>query len=109
MPAAQPSKELHALCHEHHVEMRLNQSFVNSDGDVTRALAYACTKPDCLVHYNIFRGYFILTQNGNTNEMDRFPESDVSTMALINRVRTKLPTFTQTPFHFLATTERGAV
>jgi len=30
-------------------------------------------------------------------------------MALINRVRTKLPTFTQTPFHFLATTERGAV
>ena len=27
-------------------------------------------KPDCLVHYNIFRGYFILTQNGNTNEMD---------------------------------------
>ncbi len=73
MPAAQPSKELRAFCHEHHVEMRLNQSFVNSDGDATQMLAYACTKPDCLVHYNIFRGYFILTQNGNTNEMDMLP------------------------------------
>jgi hypothetical protein len=73
MPAAQPSKELRAFCHEHHVEMRLNQSFVNNDGDATQMLAYACTKPDCLVHYNIFRGYFILTQNGNTNEMDMVP------------------------------------
>jgi hypothetical protein len=36
-------------------------------------LAYACTKPDCLVHYNILRGYFILTQNGNTNETDMVP------------------------------------
>jgi hypothetical protein len=26
MPATQPSKELRALCYEHHAEMRLNQS-----------------------------------------------------------------------------------
>jgi len=43
MPAAQPGKELRALCHEHHVEMRLNQSLVNSHGDATQMLAYACT------------------------------------------------------------------
>jgi len=73
MPAPQPSKELRALCHEHHVEMRLNQSFLNSPGDAAQMFAYACTKPACLVHYNMFRGYFLLAQNGNTNEMDMVP------------------------------------
>jgi len=80
MPATQPGKELRALCHEHHVEMRLNQSLVNSTGKLQQTLAYACTEPDCLVHYNIFRGYFMLAQNENMNQMDRFPESDVRTM-----------------------------
>ena len=74
MPGTQPSKELRALCHEHHVEMRLNQSHMNSEGsDLTQTLAYACTEPDCLVHYNIYRGYFILSQSGNTNELDMVP------------------------------------
>lgn len=73
MPATQPSKELRALCYEHHVKMRLNRSLVNSDGDATQTLAYACTEPDCLVHYNIYRGYFILSQDGNTNELDMVP------------------------------------
>jgi hypothetical protein len=73
MPGTQPSKELRALCHEHHVEMRLNQSFLNSEGDLKQALAYACTEHDCLVHYNIYRGYFILSQSGNTNELDMVP------------------------------------
>ena len=73
MPATQPSKELRAFCHEHHVEMRLNQSPLNSEGDPTQKLAYACTEPDCLVHYNIYRGYFILSQNGITNEPDMVP------------------------------------
>jgi len=68
MLAAQPSKELRALCHEHHGEMRLNQSFLNSEDDAKHPLAYACTEPDCLVHYNIYRGYFLLNQDGNTNE-----------------------------------------
>jgi len=35
--------------------------------------AYARKKPDCLVPYNFFPGYFSLTQNGNTNEMDMVP------------------------------------
>jgi len=73
MPATQPSKELRALCHEHHVEMRLNQRILNSKGDAKHALEYACTEPDCLVHYNIYRGYFILSQSGNTNELDMVP------------------------------------
>ncbi len=73
MPATQPSKELRALCHEHHAEMRLNQSLLNSEGDPIQKLAYACTQPDCLVHYNIYRGYFVLSQNGNRNELDMVP------------------------------------
>jgi hypothetical protein len=73
MAASQPSKELRALCHEHHLEMRLNQSLLNSEDDAKQTLSYACTEPDCLVHYNIFRGYFILSQNGNTNEPDMVP------------------------------------
>jgi len=73
MPATQPSKELRALCHEHHAEMKLNQSLLNSEDDAKHTLAYACTQPDCLVHYNIYRGYFILSQNGNTNELDMVP------------------------------------
>jgi hypothetical protein len=53
--------------------MRLNQRLLNSEGDGTQTLAYACTKPDCLVHYNIYRGYFIVSQDGNTNELDMVP------------------------------------
>jgi hypothetical protein len=73
MPATQPSKELRALCHEHHVEMRLNPSLLNSKDGTPQTLAYACTEPDCLVHYNISRGYFTLSQNENTNEPDMVP------------------------------------
>ena len=73
MPATQPSKELRAFCHEHHVKMRLNQSLLHSEGDATQTRAYACTEPDCLVHYNSYRGYFILSQNGITNEPDMVP------------------------------------
>jgi len=73
MSATQPSKELRVFCHEHHVKMRLDESLLNSEGDPTKTLAYACTEPDCLVHYNIYRGYFILNQNGNTNELDMVP------------------------------------
>ena len=73
MPATQSSKELRAFCHEHHVKMRLNQSLLNSEGDPTQTLVYACTEPDCLVHYNIYRGYFMLSRGGNANEVDMVP------------------------------------
>ena len=73
MPATQPSTEFHALCHEHHIEMRLNQSLLKSKGEDTQTLSYACTEPDCLVHYNSSRGYFMLSQDGSTSELDMLP------------------------------------
>lgn len=75
MPATQPSKELRAFCHEHHVEMRHRQSPLNG-GTAEQAAAYACTVPDCFVHYSTSRGYFISSQNGNgnENELDMVPE-----------------------------------
>src|SRR6266436_7951132 len=53
---------------EHHGEMRLNQSLLNCEDEARHPLAYACTEPDCLVHYSVYRGYFLLSQDGNTNE-----------------------------------------
>jgi hypothetical protein len=73
MPATQPSEELRVFCHEHHIKMGFNQSLLNSEVGPTQTLAYACTEPDCLVHYNIYRGYFILGHDGSTNELDMVP------------------------------------
>ena len=73
MSATQPSKELRALCHEHHVEMRPNRGVSQGESEIAQTLTYACTAPDCLVHYNISRGYF-LSQNGNGNEWDQMPK-----------------------------------
>lgn len=73
MSATQPNKELRALCHEHHVEMRPNQGLSQGESELTQTLTHACTAPDCLVHYNISRGYF-LSQNGNGNEWDQMPK-----------------------------------
>jgi hypothetical protein len=74
MSATQLGKELRALCHEHHLEMKRNKSFSNGDGGATQVIVYACTAPDCHVHYNVSRGYFILNQNGNGNEWDQTPK-----------------------------------
>jgi hypothetical protein len=71
--SVQPSKEFRALCHEHHVEMTLNQVVSHGESDVVQTLTYACTVPDCLVHYNVSRGYFP-RQNGSGNEWDQMPK-----------------------------------
>jgi hypothetical protein len=73
MPAAKPTRELRPLCYEHHREMKLNRSFLNTDGDETQTIVYGCTEPDCLVHYNASRGYFMLNQNGNRDETEIVP------------------------------------
>ncbi|PYU67464.1 MAG: hypothetical protein DMG49_18635 [Acidobacteria bacterium] len=73
MPATESSKEFRALCHEHHVEMRLSQRLLNGAGNPKETLAYACTEPDCLVNYNIVRGYFLLNEKGSTNELNMVP------------------------------------
>src|SRR5437667_10619783 len=73
MPATQPSKDLRPLCHEHLLEMRLNRSFLNNGDDATQATTYGCTEPDCLLRYNPYRGYFMLSQNGNRRETHMLP------------------------------------
>jgi hypothetical protein len=74
MPGTQQSNDFRPLCHEHLLEMRPNSTFLNSEGDGTQAIAYACTERDCLVRYNTSRGYFIPSQNGNRDEMDMLPK-----------------------------------
>ena len=74
MPASHPGKDLRPFCHEHLLEMRLNRSFSNNGGDATQATTYGCTEPDCLVCYNTYRGYFMLSQNENRDEMDLLPK-----------------------------------
>jgi len=70
MPATQPSLDLRPLCHEHHVEMRLNQSLLNGENGATQTIAYRCTEPDCAVHYDTSRGYFLLSQNEDSEDKD---------------------------------------
>jgi hypothetical protein len=67
MPAAQPSKDLRVLCHEHLLEM-------NRESDGTQAITHGCMEADCLVHYNTSRGYFMLNQSGNQDETDMVPK-----------------------------------
>ena len=74
MPATQLSKELHPLCYEHHVKMRLNQSLLNNEPDLTQPPLYACAEPNCLVHYNIYRGYFLPSQSEDTGEPEMVPD-----------------------------------
>jgi len=72
MPASQPSQALRALCYEHHVEMRLQQSFSNGQ-NTGQTATYACPQPDCVVHYSISRGYFLPRQAGNANDLEVIP------------------------------------
>jgi hypothetical protein len=73
MLVGRPSKELHPLCHEHHVEMTLNQILVTTGRERTQVLAFACPEPDCGVHYSNSQGYFISTQNGTGTDTDSLP------------------------------------
>jgi hypothetical protein len=73
MPAAKSVNEVRPLCYEHHREMRPHPGFSNSGGDATETIVYGCTQPDCLVRYDISRGYFRLSQNGNRDEIEIVP------------------------------------
>ena len=59
MPIAQPGKEPHALCHEHHVDMGPSQIALMIEGELSVTPAYACPRPDCFVHYATSHGYFL--------------------------------------------------
>lgn len=73
MPAAQPNKEVRVLCFEHHAEMGLNTSVLNSQQEPQQTLTYTCPEPECQVHYSLLRGYFFPNQNGN-KRVDMLPD-----------------------------------
>jgi hypothetical protein len=54
-------KDLHALCHQHHVELELVT--VGLGKHSASAVVYACPKPACQVHYSSLEGYFIHSEN----------------------------------------------
>jgi hypothetical protein len=64
MPVAQPSREVHPLCHEHHVEMRHTQIVQRIEGEPIPAPAYACSASDCLVRYASSHGYYLAAEYG---------------------------------------------
>lgn len=74
MPASQGNTELQPLCHEHHLEMRLTQVPPQTGSEPAQTLVYACPEPDCLVHYNSSRGYFVIKHNGNGIDGDMMPK-----------------------------------
>ena len=76
MPATRPSKQFHPLCYEHHLPMEASEDSVEGSGEDTESRSYACTKPECLVHYDTSRGYFILAhvllgKEGNSDIVPR--------------------------------------
>lgn len=72
LPTTHLGKELHALCHEHHVEMRLIEMVIQTQGRLTQAFVYACPQPNCGVHYSPANGYFIASRGGEV-ELDMTP------------------------------------
>lgn len=50
------SKQLHALCYEHHVKMGMT--------GLVKQTAYACPEPDCSVRYSPSNGYFLAPEHG---------------------------------------------
>ena len=73
MPASQPGQALRTLCYEHHVEMRLQQSFSNGGENTRKTATFACPEADCRVHYSIDGGYFLTGQNGHRNDLEVIP------------------------------------
>lgn len=72
LPTTHLGRELHALCHEHHVEMRLIELVIQTQGRSTQAFVYACPQPNCAVHYSPANGYFIASRGGEV-ELDMTP------------------------------------
>ena len=72
MATPQPRKQFHALCHEHHIEMRLTEVLITAKSPPTQTPAYACPGPDCAVRYTRSKGYFIAAKHGQV-ETDMTP------------------------------------
>jgi hypothetical protein len=95
--ALQRNKALQPLCHEHHLEMRLIQVPLQTGSEPAQSLVYACPEPDCLVHYNSSRGYFVVVHNGNVIDRDLMPEVVCSRDGLPMYLAEVLPTTLEMP------------
>ena len=51
----QASKHLHALCYQHHIQMRMTGVLTQTE--------YACPEPACGVRYSPSNGYFIALEH----------------------------------------------
>ena len=70
MIGTQQKREVQAFCHEHHVKMKLAEVRLREGGETPHIVAYSCTEPDCRVHYNISRGYFVPNYSGTAKDLD---------------------------------------
>jgi len=90
--AQQRNRAFQPLCHEHHLEMRLTQVPLQTESAPAQTLVYVCPEPDCLVHYNSSRGYFVVVHNGNGIDRDMMPELVCSQDGLPMYLAEVLPT-----------------
>lgn len=72
MPTPQLAKQLHPLCHEHHIVMRMTKIFMKMEGRGAQTSAYRCSEADCPVRYSVSHGYF-LCATGEQVEMGITP------------------------------------
>ena len=72
MPTPRSTKQLHALCHEHHIEMRMTEVDLQTEGPPTRISASACPEPDCAIHYTPSKEYLVASKHGQV-ELDMTP------------------------------------
>ena len=74
MPPVQKNRVLQPLCYEHHLEMRLTQVPLQTGSAPAQTPVYACPEPDCFVHYNSSRGYFMAADRRNGIGQGMMPE-----------------------------------
>lgn len=65
--------QLHVLCYEHHVEMKLSGVPKESGSKSAERLAYSCQVAGCEVHYEGLRGYFLAEESANADEQSLKP------------------------------------
>jgi hypothetical protein len=63
MTVEEARTDLHALCYEHHLVMKLVD--IHPAGNIS-GFVYACPKPDCTIHYNIPVGYYVVSSTPAT-------------------------------------------
>lgn len=64
------------FCYECHVEMNRIQILSMTRGMPARGISFVCPEPDCLVHYNSLKGYFVFSraENGDGIKPEPGPE-----------------------------------